>query len=77
MARFSTLPCEKLMASMKRAKWPTFRMAEDLKGLQRSVRLGRAGSHERIQRRLGKLEERWSRVWPLIQGPKVEGRELS
>lgn len=52
-------------------------MAEDLKGLQRSVRLGRAGSHERIQRRLGKLEERWSRVWPLIQGPKVEGRELS
>ena len=52
-------------------------LAEDLKGLQRSVRLGRAGSPERIQQRLGKLEERWSRVWPLIRGLKVEGRELS
>lgn len=42
-------------------------LAEDLKGLQRSMRLGRAGSPERIQQRLGNLEEPWSRVWPLVQ----------
>lgn len=51
-------------------------LSDDLQALQKSVKTGRAGSTDRIQQRLGKLEERWSRVWPLIKGLKLEEREL-
>ena len=51
-------------------------LADDLEALKKSVKAGRAGNAERIQQRLGKLEERWSRVWPLLQGVKVVDGEL-
>lgn len=51
-------------------------LADDLEALKKSVKAGRAGNAERIQQRLGKLEERWSRVWPLLQGLKVVDGEL-
>ncbi len=52
-------------------------LSTDLKALQKSIRSGRLSAGSKVDRRLGRIDERWSKVWLYVKDLKVEDRDLS
>lgn len=52
-------------------------LCHDLKALQASVKAGRIKSGSPLDRRLGRIEERWSKVWPYERDLQVNDEGLS
>jgi transposase len=50
-------------------------LSRDLKALEKAIRSGRIKSRDKVQRRLGRMEERWARGWSCLREVAlVEGR---
>jgi transposase len=50
-------------------------LKRDLKAFEKAIRNGRIKSRDRVQRRLGRMEERWARGWPCLKEVGlIEGR---
>jgi len=50
--------------------------SKDLRALQCSVRTGRLRDQRKIDQRLGRIQERWSTVWPYLQKIEAGPREV-
>lgn len=51
-------------------------LQRDIKALARRARAGRVGAMRKINRRLGRLQERWAGAWKYLKEVQGQGRQV-